>query len=125
MQGRVRLIAPAAFTKISTLGFEEQRVNIIVDLVDSPDQRTGLDDGFRVEARIVIAEMTDVPKVPTSALFRVAGDWAVFRVVDQHLVSVGHQNGLEAEITEGLAESEQIIAHPSDRIEDGVAVRQR
>ncbi len=101
LHGRVRLVEPGAFTKISTLGVEEQRVNVIVDLIDPPQERTALGDGFRVEARIVVAEAADVIKVPTSALFRVGDQWAVFRIENgvarQRLVKIGLQNGLEAE----------------------------
>ena len=79
LQGRVRLVEPSGFTKISTLGVEEQRVNVIVDFVDPPEARTTLGDGFRVEARIVIDEANDVLKVPTSALFRVGKQSAVFK----------------------------------------------
>jgi HlyD family secretion protein len=129
LHGQVRLVEPSGFTKISTLGVEEQRVNVIVDLVDPPEERTTLGDGFRVEARIVIDEARDVLKVPTSALFRVGGESAVFRVVEgvvhQQPVKVGRQNGLEAEILAGLSEGDQIVLHPSDQIEAGVAVRQR
>lgn len=127
--GRVRLVEPSAFTKISTLGVEEQRVNVIIDLVDPPESRRTLGDGFRVEARIVIDEARDVLIVPTSALFRIGSESAVFRVNDDmvHLqkVKVGRQNGLEAEILEGLDEGDRVVVHPSDQVEDGVAVRQR
>ncbi len=127
LHGRVRLVEPSGFTKISTLGVEEQRVNVIIDLVDPPESRTTLGDGFRVEARIVTAEAGDVLIVPTSALFRVGEKSALFKVVDgvarQQIVEVGHQNGLEAEITDGLDEGDQVILHPSDQVEDGVAVR--
>jgi HlyD family secretion protein len=129
LKGQVRLIEPSGFTKISTLGVEEQRVNAIVDLVDPPEERRTLGDGFRVEARVVIDEARNVLKVPTSSLFRVGGEHAVFRVVDdvvqQKKIKVGRQNGLEAEVLEGLAEGDRIVLHPSDRIEDGVKVRQR
>lgn len=129
LEGVVRVVEPAGFTKISTLGVEEQRVYVIVDLIDPLAERTSLGDGFRVEARIVIDEARDVLKVPTSALFRVGGESAVFRVVEgvvqQQPVKVGRQNGLEAEILEGLSEGDQIVLHPSDQIEEGVAVRQR
>jgi len=129
LEGRVRVVEPSGFTKISTLGVEEQRVNVIVDLVDPPQERASLGDGFRVEARIVIDEARDVLKVPTSALFRVGGEWAVFRVIDdvvhEQRVKIGRQNGLEAEVLEGLAERDLIVLHPSDRIEQGVRVRQR
>jgi HlyD family secretion protein len=129
LHGRVRLIEPSGFTKISTLGVEEQRVNAIVDLVDPPEARTALGDGFRVEARIVIAEAEDVLKVPTSALFRVGDKTAVYRVVDdvahEQIVTIGHQNGLEAEVVAGLSAGDRVIIHPSDQVEDGIRVRQR
>ena len=129
LNGRVRLVEPSAFTKVSTLGVEEQRVNAIVDLVDPPQDRTQLGDGFRVEARIIVAEATDVLKTPTSALFRVGDQWAVFRVVDgiasQTIVKLGMQNGLEAEVFEGLGLGDQVIVHPGDDVSDGLAVRAR
>jgi HlyD family secretion protein len=129
LEGRVRVIEPSGFTKISTLGVEEQRVYVIVDLVDPPEERQSLGDGFRVEARVVIDEAKNVLKVPTSALFRVGDRSAVFKVVDgvvhQQIVKVGRQNGLEAELLEGLAEGDQVVLHPSDQIEDGVKVRPR
>jgi HlyD family secretion protein len=129
LNGRVQVIEPSGFTKISTLGVEEQRVFVIVDLVDPPDERRTLGDGFRVEARVVIDEARNALKIPTSALFRVGENSAVFRVVDgmvhQRIVQVGRQNGLEAEILEGLVEGDHIVLHPSDQIEDGVQVRPR
>jgi HlyD family secretion protein len=126
LDGRVRLVEPSAFTKISTLGVEEQRVNVIVDLVDPPKDRAALGDAFRVEARIVVAESADVIKGPTSALYRVGEQWAVFRVEDgvarQRLVKIGLQNGLEAEVLDGLAEGDLVVTHPGDNILDGVKV---
>ncbi|MGI9430153.1 MAG: efflux RND transporter periplasmic adaptor subunit [Bythopirellula sp.] len=129
LNGRVRLVEPSAFTKVSTLGVEEQRVNAIVDLVDPPQERTALGDGFRVEARIIVAEAKDVLKTPTSALFRVGADWAVFRVTggvaQQTLVELGMQNGLEAEVIDGLSAGDQVVVHPGDDVADRVAVRAR
>ena len=129
LQGRVRLVEPSAFTKISTLGVEEQRVNAIVDLVDPPQDRTALGDGFRVEARIIVSEATDVLKTPTSALFRVGEEWAVFRVVagvaQQTVVKLGMQNGLQAEVVEGLAAGDQVVVHPGDDVADGTGVEAR
>jgi HlyD family secretion protein len=129
LNGRVRVVEPSGFTKISTLGVEEQRVNIIVDFVDPIEDRPTLGDCFRVEARIVTDEAKDVIKVPTSALFRVGEKSAVFRVVDhkahRQFVTLGRQNGLEAEVLEGLAEGDQVVVHPSDQIDDGKSVRQR
>jgi HlyD family secretion protein len=129
LNGEVRLVEPSGFTKISTLGVEEQRVNVIVDLVDPPQKRETLGDGFRVEARIVIAEADDVLKVPTSALFRVGEEWAVFRVeagvARQRTVKLGLENGLEAEVQEGLAEGDEVVTHPGDNVIDGRAVKAR
>jgi HlyD family secretion protein len=127
--GRVRTVEPSGFTKISTLGVEEQRVYVIVDLVEPPEERSSLGDGFRVEARVVIDEAQNALKIPTSALFRVGNESAVFQVVDgvvhQQVVKIGLQNGLEAEVLSGLAEGDRIVLHPSDQVEEGVQVRQR
>src|SRR3954468_17425528 len=129
LKGRVRVVEPSGFTKISTLGVEEQRVWVIVDFVDPWEKRRTLGDAFRVEARIIIDEARDVLKIPTSALFRVGPDPAVFRVKNrvahQQIVKVGRQNGLEAEVLEGLSEGDVIVLHPSDQIQDGVKTRQR
>jgi HlyD family secretion protein len=129
LDGRVRLVEPSGFTKISTLGVEEQRVNVIVDLVDPPKDREALGDGFRVEARIVVARADNVVKVPSSALFRVGDEWAVFRVEDgvarQRVVKIGLENGLEAEVLEGLAEGDRVVTHPGDNVVDGVQVTPR
>lgn len=129
LNGEVRLVEPSGFTKISTLGVEEQRVNVIVDLVDPPELREKLGDNFRVEARIVIAEADDVLKVPSSALFRVGEDWAVFRVeagvARQRIIKLGLQNGLEADVQEGLAEGDLVVTHPGDNVVDGRAVKPR
>ena len=125
----MRLIEPSAFTKISALGVEEQRVNVIVDLVDPPQDRQSLGDGFRVEARIVVDEANDVLKVPTSALFRLGDDWAVFcvegGVARETRVQLGMQNGLEAEILSGLEAHEQVVVHPGDEVVDGIRVTAR
>lgn len=126
LNARVRLVEPSGFTKISALGVEEQRVNVILDLEDPPEQRSTLGDGFRVEARIVVWEQPDVLKVPTSALFRSAGEWAVF-VIEQgrarlRTIEIGRQNDLEAQVLRGLDEGEQIVTHPGDKLNDGVQV---
>lgn len=129
LRGVVRVVEPSGFTKISALGVEEQRVNVIVDFTDPHDHWSPLGDNYRVEAKIVIWESPDVLRVPTSALFRHGDSWAVFvhqrgRAVLRP-VTIGQRNGLEAEVLDGLDENEQVIIHPSDRIRDGVAVRQR
>lgn len=123
LEGRVRQIEPSAFTKISALGVEEQRVNVIADL-GAPEPRLG--DRFRVEARIVVWESGDVLQIPASALFRHGPVWAVF-VVERGAarlreVKVGHQAAFDAEIEQGLDPGEVVILHPSDRVHDGARV---
>jgi HlyD family secretion protein len=126
LTARVRLVEPSGFTKISALGVEEQRVNVILDLEDPPEQRSSLGDGFRVEARIVVWEQPDVLKVPTSALFRSEAEWAVFVVENGRArlrtIEIGRQNDLEAQVLSGLEEGEQIVTHPGDKLDDGVQV---
>ena len=129
LEGSVRLVEPSAFTKISTLGVEEQRVNVIVDLHDPPQDRASLGDGFRVEARIIVEEANNVLKVPTSALFRVGDDWAVFLAngdtAQMKIVKLGLQNGLAAEVVEGLSQGDAVVVHPGDNVADGTSIRQR
>lgn len=124
--GTVRLIEPAAFTKVSALGVEEQRVNVIVDFVEPPDRRPTLGDAFRVEARIVLWEQEDVLRVPTSALFRQGDGWAVYQVVEGRAslrsVKIGRRNGLEAEVLEGVQPGDRVIVHPSDKIAQNVKI---
>jgi len=126
LDGRVRLIEPSAFTKISALGVEEQRVNVVVDFKMPQSKQETLGDGFRMEARIVIWEKNDVLKVPTSALFRNDNNWYVFVIEEgkaaTRKLQIGQRNGLEAEILEGLSENERIIVHPSDQVTEGVQV---
>ncbi|MBI1313891.1 HlyD family efflux transporter periplasmic adaptor subunit [bacterium] len=129
LHGRVRLIEPSAFTKVSALGVEEQRVNVIVDLTDPSEQRRGLGDAFRIEAHIVTWQNDDVLKVPTSAVFRSGSDWSVFAVRDgraqQVTVEPGHRNSLEVEIVSGLSEGDEIVLYPGDRIRHGTLVQNR
>ena len=129
LAGRVRRVEPYGFTKVSALGVEEQRVNVIIDFEDVREAWEALGDGYRVEVRVVIWESDDVLKVPTSSLFRTGDAWAVF-AVDQGLaslraVTVGQRNSLEAEILDGLQAEDRVIAYPSDQIVDGVAVAER
>ncbi len=126
LRGRVRIVEPSAFTKTSALGVDEQRVNVLIDIIDPPARRPTLGDAFRVEARIVIWEGKDVRKIPAGALFRVAGGWAVFLFergkARLRLLRIGHDNGLETEVLDGLREGDRVILHPSDRIKDGLSV---
>lgn len=124
LSARVRLVEPSGFTKLSALGVEEQRVNVIADFVD---RAANLADGYRLEARIVVWESANVLQVPTSALFRRGGAWAVFVVASNRAqrreVEIGHRSSIDAEILGGLSGGETVILHPSDLIEDGVRVR--
>jgi HlyD family secretion protein len=124
LQAKVRLVEPSGFTKISALGVEEKRVNVIADFVDPPD---GLGDGYRVEARIVSWEASEVLKIPGSATFRERRGWSVF-VMDRgrarrRAVQIGHRNQAEAEIMGGIAAGEQVILYPSNQLHDGDRVR--
>jgi HlyD family secretion protein len=123
LQAHVRLVEPSAFTKVSALGVEEQRVNVVGDFVTAP---APLADGYRVEARIVVWEAEDVVKVPTSALFRRDGAWNVF-VVDggrarRRTLHTGRRSALEAQVLDGLNEGDVVIVHPSDQVDEGVRV---
>ena len=126
--GRVRLVEPAGFTKISALGVEEQRVNVLIDFADVHGAKK-LGDRYRVEVAIVTWERAGVLKVPTSALFRTGEAWAVFAVRDgkavRTTVQIGQRSALEAEVLSGLSDGDQVIVHPGDTVEDGVSVRQR
>ncbi len=126
LRGRVRRIEPYGFTKISALGIEEQRVNIIVDFAGAPTEWRRLGHGFRVETRIVVWQGEAIIQVPVGALFRVGDDWAVFVVQDGRArvrrVSVGKRNAREAQILGGAEVGEQIVLHPSDRVHDDARV---
>jgi HlyD family secretion protein len=123
LEGRVRRVDPAGFTKISALGVEEQRVNVVGDLLAVPGR---LGDRFRLEARLVLWEGDSVVKVPASALFRRGDRWALFVVEDgkarEREVKVGHESATEAEITAGVVRGDVVIRHPTDRVRDGARV---
>jgi HlyD family secretion protein len=129
LRGRVRRVEPSGFTKISALGVEEQRVNVIIDFEDGRDAWRTLGDGYRVEVRVIVWHEDDVLKVPTSSLFRHEGQWAVYRVADgravRQIVEVGQRNGLEAQVLDGLSAGDRIVVYPSEAIADGVQVTAR
>src|SRR6516162_883965 len=124
LRARVRLVEPAGFTKISALGVEEKRVNVIADFVDPPE---GLADGYRVETRILTWEGQNVLKIPGSAASRKGDAWCVFTVeqgrAHRRIVEIGHRNQTELEVLNGLKEGEVVILHPSNQLKDGVRVR--
>jgi HlyD family secretion protein len=129
LRGHVRIVEPSAFTKLSALGVEEQRVNVIIDMDDDRDLWQSLGDGYRVEARISVWEGSDVLRVPASAVFRSEESWATFVVEEGtaviRTVELGETNGLETEVLSGLEEGEMVIAYPSDSVRDGVSVEAR
>ncbi len=129
LSGAVRIVEPAGFTKISSLGVEEQRVLIIADILSEPDKWRALGDGYRLEAHFVVLEAKDVLQVPNSALFRSGKDWAVFASDKgkalKRLVEVGQRNGFTAEILSGIHENDKVIAHPDEAISDGTRIQYR
>jgi HlyD family secretion protein len=129
LNGRVRLVEPHGFLKISALGVEEQRVNVIVDFTDPPSEWSSLGHGYRVEAAIVTWEEDDVVQVPVASLFRSSGRWSVFTVEDDRAaltpVQVGRDNGRTAQILSGVEPGNAVVLYPGERIEDGVRVHQR
>ncbi|MEN6621574.1 MAG: HlyD family efflux transporter periplasmic adaptor subunit [Smithella sp.] len=129
LTGIVRVVEPAGFTKVSSLGVEEQRVLVIADITSPLSVWSKLGDAYRLEAHFIIWEGKNVLQVPTSALFRSGKDWAVF--VDEkgrakkRIIEAGQRNGTMAEIISGLKENEKVIAHPDDKISDGTRIKPR
>jgi len=129
LAARVRLVEPAAFTKVSALGVEEQRVNVILDFVEPIDNVQTIGDGFRVEASIVTYRQDDALKVPVGALFREGDGWAVFVAegarAHKRAVKVPRRNGAEALVEAGLEPGERVIVYPSDALKDGSRLASR
>jgi HlyD family secretion protein len=123
LTGRVRVIEPAAFTRVSALGVDEQRVNVIIDVPSAPP---ALGDGYRVETRTVTWSQRNVVTVPVSGLVRVGSSWSAFIVADGHArrreVRIGHVGDVLAEVTGGLMPSDEVILFPSDKVLDGTRV---
>jgi len=126
LAARVSRINPAAYTKVSALGIEEQRVDVVLDLVDAEDGWGRLGHDFRVMVHIPIWVDDDAVRVPIGALFRRGNEWAVFRVVEGRAeltpVAIDHRNNRWAEVIDGLAPGNKVILHPSDRVENGTRV---
>jgi HlyD family secretion protein len=126
LEARVRLVEPAAFTKISALGVEEQRVNVVADIITPVAERASLGDNFRVEARVVVWESEHVMKVPVSALFRRGDQSAAYVLRDGRAVLVpvvaGRSSGREVQVLKGLSEGDEVILYPGDRVSDGQRV---
>lgn len=129
LRGVVRRVEPYGYTKVSALGIEEQRVDVVIDLTDPHETWVRLGHGYRVEPHIVVWEAADVLRVPLPALFRQGDRWAVFversgRATLRE-VQIGRQNGTLAQIVGGLAAGERVVLHPNERIEDGTRIRVR
>ncbi|MBZ5698493.1 MAG: efflux RND transporter periplasmic adaptor subunit [Acidobacteriia bacterium] len=126
IRARVRLVEPGGFTKVSALGIEEKRVNVISDFVDPPGP---LGDGYRVETRTVIWSGEKVLKVPQSALFRHGQTWSVFAIeggrAKRREVEIGQRNETEAQVFRGLTNGEEVVLHPSNQVSDRARVRTR
>ena len=129
LAARVRLVEPAAFTKISALGVEEQRVNVVLDFVEPLDRVQTIGDAFRVEAGIVIYRQENALKVPVGALFREGEGWSVFVAeggrARKRPVKVPRRNSLEALVEDGLRPGEQVVVYPSDALRDGSRLSSR
>jgi HlyD family secretion protein len=118
------MVEPGGFTKISALGVEEQRANVVLDFLESSEK---LEDAYRVEVRVITWEGKNVLKVPSSAVFRSQNDWAAFRLekgtVRKAIVQLGHRGAFEVEVLQGLKAGEVVITHPSADIKEGVRVK--
>ncbi len=127
LEGRVRRVEPAAFTKVSALGVEEQRVNVVIDLTSPAEKWQSLGDGYKVDASIIVASLDNAVKVPVSALFRDGDQWAVFTVANgkaaRRTLQLGLRGGLEAVVEKGLQPGEKVIVHPGDAIRDGLRIK--
>lgn len=129
VEGRVRVVEPSGFTKVSALGVEEQRVRVIVDFASPREAWARLGDGYRVEARFVLWEGRDALQLPTSALFRNGAGWAAFVIDGRRArlkpVEIGQRAGLATQVLSGLAAGDRVVAHPDETVRDGARVRPR
>lgn len=129
LDGRVRLVEPAAFTKVSALGVEEQRVIVLSDLVNPPPEARKLGDRYRVEVRVAVWHGKDVLLVPSGALFREGSEWKTFvfenGIARKRSVEAAHSDGRMTEVLNGLDAGAEVLLHPPDTVTDASAVRKR
>lgn len=129
LRGRVRRIEPAAFTKISALGVEEQRVYVLSDLTEPPEAARALGDRYRVEVRVAVWHADDVLVVPSGALFREGSEWKTYvyqnGVAKVVTLQAGHSDGRSTEVLSGLKAGDKVLLHPPDTVTDGTAVVER
>ena len=128
LEGRVRRVEPAGFMKVSALGVEEQRVNVLIDLNDT-GAASRLGDRYRVEVRVIVWQDDDVVKVPVGGLFRRGTAWAAFTIDGEHAklqpVELGQRNDVDAQVVKGLSDGQMIVLHPPDTLTDGARIRVR
>jgi HlyD family secretion protein len=129
LRAQVNRVEPSAFTRISALGVEEQRVNVLIGLDEPRERWASLGDGFRVEASIEVWRAADALQVPAGAVFRHDSGWAVFRVRDGRAalipVGIGRRSGTAAQVLEGLETNDSVVVYPGDNVVDGVRVEGR
>ena len=129
LRGRVRLVEPFGFRKISALGVEEQRVNVVIDPVDPPAAWAAVGHGYRVEVAVTVWRSDAAVRVPVAALFRHDGQWAVFKVVRGRArlqtVEIGQDNGDLAEVRSGLGPGDRVVLNPNQSISEGARIRTR
>ncbi len=129
LEATVRRVEPVGFEDISALGVEEQRVQVVADIVSPPEDWQTLGDGYRVDATFVLWEVEDLLRVPASAIFQESGQDQVFRAIEgraeRTAVATGRSNGLDTVILEGLAEGDRIVRHPDSQLKDGVRIQER
>jgi HlyD family secretion protein len=127
LQARVRLVEPAAFTKVSALGVEEQRVNAVLDITSDPKAWQTLGDGFKVDVRVLVQVVEKAIKIPVSALFPLGARSALFIIEDgrahQQQVEVLARNGSEAWVKTDLPPGTQVIVYPPTSLKEGARVR--
>ncbi len=129
LRGQVRRIEPYGYTKVSALGIEEQRVKTLIDFDTSPEVLERLGHGYRVQARIVLWESASTLAAPLTALFRDGENWAVFMQRDgravKRQVDVGKNDGVYAQILNGLQSGDEVVVNPSEHVRDGVRIEAR
>lgn len=126
LHGRVRLVEPAAYTRVSALGVEEQRVDVIIDIAEPVDQRPRLGDGFALDVEVVVWRRDQALVLPLSALFRDEEGWSCY-VIENGLavprrVEIGQRSDFEVEVLTGVVEGEEVVLHPGDRVREGTMV---
>ena len=129
LEGRVRLVEPSGFTKLSALGVEEQRANVVIDIVSPVAAWRALGDGYRVDVRITLHEVDDALVVPSSAVFRDGDRWAVYTIqgdrARKRAVALDARGERESTVASGLVEGEEVVVYPGDAIADGIRIGRR